>query len=898
MHEVTIAAPDILAIELRDPAFAPGHILTLDAPRPETPGTWIQHGEGWGQVIGPRREHLRLADAAPGTHLDRRTIDTAEGYGRIGGRQVLAVYRKSVPYDSGIIRDESGATRTGASFRHQVYLKLDGPVPRGAHAITWPGQLLPPTSFTYDDRATRALALRGTQVGHAPNDTAKIAYLSLWLPGGPEAGAVDFRRYGLRRFVVLDEHGTAVFSSEIHLRTASDAPEPGNGLDKPLPDSLDVGGQRVRLGGFRARDRLVSTRDHGFREGDRVALEQLGGDRVPIFVTVTVPTREGFTAAQPNRPLPETDRTGGTVASAHGANRAGTFVFELDYSSWKPRRPGPYRLFVPGLGMSDPFTVADTVWLDAARVALGGLYNHRSGIALDGRFGYRRPVSFRPSSDAPVRLSRLPLAWSREGTQGFVPSETGAAPAWLSGRDAPLDAWGGYMDAGDWDRRIQHVDVANLLLELFEGLPAHLQAMDFGLPRSSAVLDASLYAGTDSLPNLLHEPIWLLDFFRRLQAPDGGVSGGIESAGGPQTGEPSFLEHQAVFAYAPDPLAAYEYAGAAAGLSRVLQGLGQGGPAALFRESALRAWHRAEAGFADPDAAYADALEAGRRTGLFAAVSWETRREALQRHAGEIRIATAAALFRLGESRSFGRLFEEAWGAGYGLAGSRGDAAWNYARAAGADPAIRARIDAAFVREATGVAAAQRGLSYPSMKHPHAPAGWGQGGAPDGAMIRLFLRAHRLSRHPELLRLMERTAQSLLGANQVGLSLTTGLGRRTIRHPLHEDHRAMGVPVPPGITIYGFGPQGAFSPDWLFGPSWAIFPEDEPGAPLERRIEPARFAMPYFEFLIEHPLMVMQQEYTVHQTIAPTAALWLHLAAQTVPPPHHSEATGGASGRR
>ena len=89
----------------------------------------------------------------------------------------------------------------------------------------------------------------------------------------------------------------------------------------------------------------------------------------------------------------------------------------------------------------------------------------------------------------------------------------------------------------------------------------------------------------------------------------------------------------------------------------------------------------------------------------------------------------------------------------------------------------------------------------------------------------------------------------------------------------------MGVPPPPGITVYGFGPQATFSPAWLFGPAWAIFPEG-PAAPAERRIDPDRFAMPYFEYLIEHPGMVMQQEYTVQQTIATTAALWLHHAAQ------------------
>ncbi|GMA76867.1 hypothetical protein GCM10025880_32840 [Methylorubrum aminovorans] len=347
--------------------------------------------------------------------------------------------------------------------------------------------------------------------------------------GRSAAGAVDFRRYGLNRFVVLDEDGRAVHSGEIRLRTAPDTPEPGNGLAKPLPDSLDVGGLRRPLDGFRARDGVVSARGHGLREGERVALDRLGGERVPFFVTVKAPTRDGFVAALPDRPLPEADRSGGSLLPAHPTNRAATFVFELDYTAWRPRRPGPYRLYVPGLGVSDPFPVADTVWLDAARVAIGGLYNHRSGIALDGRFGFHRPAAFRPGPDRPVRLSRLPLAWSVEGVEGFVSPEKALEPAWLTGRDAPATYWGGYMDAGDWDRRIQHVDVASLLLELFEGLPPHLRNADFGLPRSSEVLDDPVYAATDALPNLLHEPIWLLDFFRRLQAPHGGVSGGIES---------------------------------------------------------------------------------------------------------------------------------------------------------------------------------------------------------------------------------------------------------------------------------------------------------------------------------------------------------------------------------
>jgi endoglucanase len=49
---------------------------------------------------------------------------------------------------------------------------------------------------------------------------------------------------------------------------------------------------------------------------------------------------------------------------------------------------------------------------------------------------------------------------------------------------------------------------------------------------------------------------------------------------------------------------------------------------------------------------------------------------------------------------------------------------------------------------------------------------------------------------------------------------------------------------------------------------------------MQRRIEPPRFSIPYFEYLVEHPALVMQQEYTVHQSIGPMAALALYLNAQ------------------
>jgi endoglucanase len=239
-------------------------------------------------------------------------------------------------------------------------------------------------------------------------------------------------------------------------------------------------------------------------------------------------------------------------------------------------------------------------------------------------------------------------------------------------------------------------------------------------------------------------------------------------------------------------------------------------------------------------------------------------------------------LFRLIGGNEFKSIFEAGWAKKVDLSEQTSTGAWEYYNAThpGTDQGLKDRIKMMFLSQARMVAQAQGAVSYPSMKHPYAPIGWGQGLAPDFTQTQMFIRAHQLSRDPMLLRTMEVASAQILGANQVGLSFTTGLGARNVRHPLHEDHRAMGVKVPDGITLFGWGAQSAWAFDWLFGPFWTPLPVSgtEDNA-RHRMIVPNRFAMPFYEYLIEHPLVVIQQEYTVYQTIGTTAAMWLYLHA-------------------
>ena len=144
-------------------------------------------------------------------------------------------------------------------------------------------------------------------------------------------------------------------------------------------------------------------------------------------------------------------------------------------------------------------------------------------------------------------------------------------------------AWGGYMDAGDWDRRIQHLKSSRLLLELAELFPAEFSKFSLNIPESG-----------NGLPDIVNEALFNVDFYRRLQTPDGGVRGGIESSEHPRRGEASFQESLTVMAYAPDAFSSYVYAGVAARAAGWLASRDTG-KAAVYRDSAVRAMNWAEA---------------------------------------------------------------------------------------------------------------------------------------------------------------------------------------------------------------------------------------------------------------------------------------------------------------
>jgi hypothetical protein len=795
IHEITMAAPDIVRVEVREAPIQHGHIVKLPTPSDATHGTWIKvNDDEWGVVIGPQRDHARICDKANFEPLNRTAADQVSGYGLLGDRHVTAVFRKSVPWSSGIVKGGAAI----ASFTHFIYLKLDAPLSPGEYTVQWPHNVLPPTRFVFDDKTTRSSSIRATQLGYRADDVSKYAYLALWLPGGPDYGAVDFRAYRLDKFDIIDDRNEVVFSGSIVLRVGPKDKEPGSGV-----------------------------------RGD--------------LLTYTL--ADGMT---------------------YEANRAGTFVFGLDYSNWRNAQPGTYRIAIPKLGTSDPFVIGDDVWYHAARTAMGGLYNQRSGMALDGRFGYVRPESFTEASGVVVRQSKLPLALSKAGG-GFVNFSEAVKAPWIT-NEVVRDVWGGYQDAGNWQRNASHIRASYLLLDVYEQLPQSARDLKCGIPASGEVLRDPLYRGK-KLPDLVDEAIWNLDFFRRMQRADGAVRGGTDSAGSPRTLEPSWLESQVVFAYAPDPEASFTYAAGAAKLAVVLEQLGEAPLAELFSESALHAWSWADHAFADPNVAFGVAQGFLR----LSKGDYESRLKPILLRAGDARIWAAAALFRLTGQERFNVIALERLKAPFGEALM--DAAWEYAnaRGPGAELAVQENIRRSIVAFARDyiVHPQHMHISYRNMKHFFAPIGWGSGLAPTHTAAAALIRAHRITGANEFIATMLDGSAHILGANQIGMSFTVGLGRRWPRAPLNEDSIAAGVPPPNGITIYGWAnPADMGETYWyVWGPKWAALSDLVP----TKRVDPIRTSLPLYEFLIEYPRIIISAEYTIHQTIVTTAAVWIYL---------------------
>ncbi|MEL6899616.1 MAG: glycoside hydrolase family 9 protein [Cyanobacteria bacterium J06606_4] len=516
-----------------------------------------------------------------------------------------------------------------------------------------------------------------------------------------------------------------------------------------------------------------------------------------------------------------------------------TNVYRMDFS--EVSKAGNYRLCVQTVGCSFPFEIASDVWEKAFYVSARGLYHQRSGIALtEPHTSYQQPRSFHPDDgvevfQSTVSLMEVELDTSSDRTAFSALSETRTA------QTLP-EAWGGYFDAGDWDRNIRHLEAAQLLLELVDLFPDYIETLDLNLPESD-----------NALPDVLDEALWGLDFFRRMQTETGGIRGGIDSAGHPKRGEASWQESYEVMAYAPDLWSSYIYAGVAAQAARLLQDYDPA-LANTYEVSALRAMRYAEQSLSSLGAA---------------------AQQALHHDVKDRRNFAAIALYQLSGDPKWHELFlattvfhsadqpVKKW-----QQHDQQLAAFTYANLANqsTNPTVKVNARQALLKQADRMIrwGQQTAFHWTKLGATRPIITGNSFGNPKATPL---LRAHYLTGQSKYLSAAILACQFSAGANPQNLVYTTGLGHRSPQNPLVLNQRVTGQAPPPGITVYG--PLDAVHrADY-----WVL-------RFLEGVVVPSIHERPTTESYLDIFLYPAVTEFTIHQTIAPTAYAWGYLAAQ------------------
>ncbi len=523
-------------------------------------------------------------------------------------------------------------------------------------------------------------------------------------------------------------------------------------------------------------------------------------------------------------------------------NYNGTDVYVMEFTSLN--LPGTYRVCVDRIGCSYPFEIAEDVWRKAFAVSARGFYHQRSGIPLGPPYtDYKRPRSFHPDDGVKIYATTTPLM-DAGGGLNQQDSNFGNIVKGKTDEIVP-NAWGGYMDAGDWDRRVQHFKVSLLLLELADLFPDYFDTLSLNIPESG-----------DGLPDIVSEALFNLDHYRRMQTPEGGIRGGVESAEHPRRGEGSWQESLDIMAYAPGVFSSFYYAGVAARAAHWLESRDPE-KAKVYRESALRAMNWAEKDF--PRAREENI--SGKHPAVLDARNY-----------------AAAELFRLTGDERWHRMFlkttffkssipsiPRSWDSL-----DQRDSAWTYLQTdrPGMDREVQQRCRKELVAEADERLDSIQGSGFRWAKHPMAPVLYGAFSSPEECTS--VVRAHRLTADPKYLRGLILASQTGAGANPLNISYTTGVGHRWPQHPLHIDSRISRQPAPPGLTLAG--PMD-WDNDLAKSFKWArdmVSPHLHP--PLEQ--------WPPIESFWDVFWNPLSCEYTVHKPMAGNAYVWGYLAAR------------------
>jgi photosystem II stability/assembly factor-like uncharacterized protein len=452
---------------------------------------------------------------------------------------------------------------------------------------------------------------------------------------------------------------------------------------------------------------------------------------------------------------------------------SGEDLYCFDFSDLKT--PGNYQVYVPGLGVSDPFVISEGVFDNAAYTTARGLYYQRSGMALETPFAeecFARPLSHGSSTDAAYHSS---LSNSVFFTENEIAGNM-------------IDAHGGWHDAGDYGKYIPTAAAALwFLFTSYDMDPAKFVDDALNIPESG-----------NGIPDLLDEVQWEIDWMMRMQAEDGSVYHKLTAeswfAGMPaEETDPRYLFERTTHDTA---LAAAVFAAA----SRLFEPFDTDA-AQEYLERAELAWSFLSL---YPDATPSDGFENpdGVATG-----------EYNDSDDSDNRLWAAAELYRTTGDAEYKDYFE-GWAATNSLTMGWNNwqhfyqcAYWAYLQAdhSDVDSDIQTAISTKFLTTADTLVTRTIENPYYNAARLDVPdwIGWGEFTQSTEYSFSL-LQAWSISGETNYLDAATLNLDAQLGANPLAFSFITGLGARYPQDPLQKVSMYDGVDEPvPGIPVFG-----------------------------------------------------------------------------------------------
>ncbi|MEO1448147.1 MAG: glycoside hydrolase family 9 protein [Bacteroidota bacterium] len=545
-------------------------------------------------------------------------------------------------------------------------------------------------------------------------------------------------------------------------------------------------------------------------------------------------------------------------------NFLGAEVYECNFTGF--RGTGTFVISVDGIGCSFPFDIQPDVYHEAFYWTMKGLYQNRSGVAITTPYTDEpRPAPHNPNI-TPGFAGQLVYSSFRYSDATNSDNSQDDKADWDNNVLGPINTWGWYQDAGDWDAYSTHSRVPANLMFLYEAAPGNFSDGELNIPESG-----------NGIPDLLDEARWLIRFYHRTRNAiidagygTGGVGGarvfgdlwgGDEAPDGSTQGSWQDVQRQWVVS-GEDPHMTYTYAGLAAQFHWNLQQAGVSDPEGInWLQEAESAWTWAQ----NNTLPFDDTLKFANDLDLLAS-----------------RMYAATALYRATGNATYHNSFiadvaTKGWTTTSVLDKDNRYSAWIYSLMTNRtkDTATESLVRDAVIYTANFTMfffVDERACRW--ANNYYFPMLVGQGTTPmvmEGVMAYNLVKDSAPGTASGYKIFLQTTCDYFLGSNPLSMTWLTGVGERSPKQVFHLDSWYSGNDVPrKGLILYGpwfdgnnLGPLGPWNHKWA-----------------SATLTPSLSQWPGHERYYEHRSSPFTNEFTVHQNNGVAAVVYGFLKNQ------------------